>query len=678
VSTIESYNHDDCASTRSLRSWLEARRTEVLADGETVERPARIEKENSRQLTDWLQKVEYLRNRLMDGLPTDPEARTPGHRARQLLADLLDWHRRKEKPAWREYFRVRQLTADECFDESAPIGRLGSEQRLGLSASKKSQLYAYPFPAQEYKIRAEDHVECPVTQQALGEVVEVRRDENLVVVKRTGTLTETPVALAKVPQDFRPGALQEALAEIAESFAASGFGLDRITDEWGEPEVTYPSARALLLRDPPRLAPGVPLAIPEESTEVAAVRVAPALRQTVLAIQGPPGAGKSYTGARMVLDLLRRGKRVGITATSHKVIGTLLAKVQDAADEANVAVHSVQKVTTVDQGFVHPRNQIERKSGAPFETRASNARAQNPGRGELLAGTPHLWADKGMRSRVDVLLIDEAGQFSLANGLAVSVAADSLVMLGDPQQLAQPDQGTHPPGADASALGHLLNEEDTILADRGIFLDRTWRLPPSIASFTSRHFYASRLGAHPDCARQRLCAAGPASRFDGAGLYFEKVEHASNVSSSPEEAARVVDLVQKFLEAATTWVDRDGIERRLTIEDILVVAPYNLQVQLIRQELGKAKLSADRVGTVDKFQGQEAPVVIYSMTTSSAEDVPRGFDFLFDLRRLNVATSRAQAAAIVVASPKLLDAECKTPEQMRLVNAFCATIEVAR
>lgn len=251
-------------------------------------------------------------------------------------------------------------------------------------------------------------------------------------------------------------------------------------------------------------------------------------------------------------------------------------------------------------------------------------------------------------------------------------------MLGDPQQLAQPDQGTHPPGADASALEHLLNGEDTIPAGRGIFLDQTWRLPPSIAQFTSTHFYAARLKAHQNCGRQRLRTSGAMSRFDGSGLFFEQVEHSGNVSSSTEESARVVALIQGFLENDTVWVDRDGVERRLRVEDILVVAPYNLQVQLIREELGKAKLSPERVGTVDKFQGQEAPIVIYSMTTSSAEDAPRGVDFLFDLRRLNVATSRAQAAAIIVASPRLLEAECKTPELMRLANGLCGAVELAR
>lgn len=676
MTTIERYNHEDCASTHRLRDWLEERRSELLAAGEVVERQRMPDKEPGKKLSEWLVRVEYLRGRLLDGVPANPAEHGPGHRARQLLADVLDWHRRKEKPAWREYFRVRQLTAEECFQESAPIGNLGPEQALG--ASKRSQLYAYRYPPQEHKLRAEDVVECPVTEQALGEVVEVRREENVIVVKRTRTLAQPPVAMAKKPQDFLPGALQDALAEVAESLAATGFGLPREPDEWGEPELTYPTARALLLREAPRLAPGVVLVLPDESAAAAAVRVVAALRQTVLAVQGPPGAGKSHTGARMILALLEGGKRVGITATSHKVIGNLLAKVHEAASEKGERVRSVQKVTTLEQGYAHPENQVVEELGPAFVSASAEARRKNPGGGELLAGTAHLWAHKSMRQRVDVLVVDEAGQFSLANALVVSVAADSLVLLGDPRQLSQPDQGSHPPGADASALEHLLEGQHTISADRGIFLDQTWRLPPSIARFTSEYFYSGRLKAHPDCERQVLRTSGTMSRYAGAGLFFEALEHRGNTSASSEEAARVVELVAGFLEAGTSFVQRSGVERVLTVADIVIVAPYNLQVQLIREELGKRGLSAERVGTVDKFQGQEAPIVIYSMTTSGAEEMPRNMEFLFDPRRLNVATSRAQAVAIVVASKRLLEAECHTPEQMRLLNALCGAVDASR
>jgi predicted RecB family nuclease len=676
ATTIENYNREDCESTKLLRDWLERRRAELQSEGHLVARPIPEEGKESKDLSDWLHQVEQLRSRLLSGLPVDGADRTDGHNARQLLADVLDWHRRKEKPTWWEYFRIRRLTSEECFQESGPIGNLQAERHIGTV--DKSQGYEYAFPPQDYKLRVGDQVECPVTKQSVGEVVELRREVNAVVVKRRGTLGEPPVALSKVPQGFRVESMQQALAEIADSLAATGFGLPTRDDGWGPPDLTYSAARAMLLREPPRLAPGVGLHSVGDDPSAAAVRIASQLRQTVLPIQGPPGAGKSHTGSRMILELLLLGKRVGITATGHKVIGNLLKKVHEAADEAGVVVRSLQKVTITTQGFAHERNAVTTKSGDKLKAEVDATRALDGKPGKLLAGTQYFWSSPIMRQSVDVLIVDEAGQFSLANALAVTVSSDSLVLLGDPQQLAQPDQGSHPPGAGISALEHMLNGADTISKDRGIFLDQTWRLPPSIARFTSAHFYSDRLKAHPDCARQIIRRTREGRVLVDAGILFTHVEHEGNVSFCPEEADRVVELVREFLCEPATWVDRDGNEHRFGPEHVLIVAPYNAQVQLISETLEVAALGSVSVGTVDKFQGQEAPLVIYSMTTSSTEDAPRGLDFLFELERLNVATSRAQAVVIVVASPRLLDAECKMPKQMRLVNGLCGAVEMAR
>jgi len=676
ATTIENYNREDCESTKLLRDWLEQRRAELQADGHEVARPIAEEKKESHELTDWLRQVEDLRDRLLKGLPSDEVDRTDGHRARQLLADVLDWHRRKEKPTWWEYFRIQRLTSEECFEESGPIGNLGAERSLGKV--DKSQAYEYPFPAQDFKLKVGDQVECPLTKQSVGEVLELRREANAIVVKRAGTLAQPPLALSKVPGGFSAAQMQRALAEIADSLTATGFGLPTTSDEWGPPELTYPAARALLLREPPRLAAGVPLHSVGEAPSDAAVRIAPQLRQTVLAIQGPPGSGKSHTGSHMILELLRQGKHVGITATGHKVIGNLLRKVHAAADKAGIVVRSLQKVTTASQGFTHERNALTTASGNKLKAEVEATHPLDGKAGKLLAGTQYFWSSPTMRQSVDVLIVDEAGQFSLANALAVTVSCDSLVLLGDPQQLAQPDQGSHPPGADASALEHMLNGEATIAPDRGIFLDQTWRLPPSIAAFTSAHFYSGRLKAHPNCARQVIRRTRDAGILADAGIAFERVEHEGSVSFCAEEADRVVELVQEFLREPATWIDRDSNEHPLEPKHILIVAPYNAQVQLINEALEAGSLPSVGVGTVDKFQGQEAPLVIYSMTTSSPEDAPRGIDFLFELERLNVATSRAQAFVIVVASPKLLDAECKMPKQMRLVNGLCGAVEIAQ
>jgi uncharacterized protein len=288
---------------------------------------------------------------------------------------------------------------------------------------------------------------------------------------------------------------------------------------------------------------------------------------------------------------------------------------------------------------------------------------------EVIAGTAWLWAREEMANSVDVLFVDEAGQMSLANVLAVSQAAGSLVLLGDPQQLEQPQKGIHPPGADVSAMAHILNGEATIHPALGLFLGETWRLHPDICEYTSEVFYEGRLRPRPENSNQRLNTEGP---LDGTGLRFVPVEHAGNQSESPEEVERVANIVDMLLGNRSTWTNKHGETAALRLEDILIVSPYNAQVSALAN-----RVSGANVGTVDKFQGQQAPVVIYSMATSTPEDAPRGMDFLYSANRLNVAVSRAQCLAVLVASPALFQVQCKTPRQMELANAFCRYLELA-
>ena len=424
-------------------------------------------------------------------------------------------------------------------------------------------------------------------------------------------------------------------------------------------------------------------------------RIAPRLDASVLPVQGPPGSGKTYTGARIILDLLADGKRVGVTANSHKVISNLLGAVCDAADDrsdtrepaarapggragdesarlgrdaetpprgAPVEVHGIQKAR---DGDGCPDERIV-QAGSNDEV----AEALATGEANLAAGTAWLWAREEMAGAVDVLVIDEAGQTSLANTLAVCQAAPSLVLLGDPRQLDQPIQGVHPPGVAVSALGHLLGESATVDPGRGIFLDHTWRMHPDVCAFTSEQFYEGRLLARESLDRQTVVGPGP---LTGHGLRFLPVEHAGNTHASEEEADRVEALIRELLDAGAAWVDRQGVRKRLTLGDVLVVAPYNAHVATLRAKLPDGA----RVGTVDKFQGQEAPIVLFSMATSTADEAPRGMEFLYSLHRLNVATSRARCVAAIVASPALLMPPCRTPEQMRLANPFCRFLELA-
>ena len=266
--------------------------------------------------------------------------------------------------------------------------------------------------------------------------------------------------------------------------------------------------------------------------------------------------------------------------------------------------------------------------------------------------------------------MDEAGQMSLSNVLAVSSAARNLVLLGDPQQLEQPQQGSHPEGTEVSALEHVLGRHKTMPEEQGLFLEETYRLHPDICSFTSEQFYESRLQPRPGLEKQMLVGG---NTIQGSGLWYLPLLHEGNVNSCTEEVEAIQSLVDSLVQGQSVWQNSDGQRHKIGLHDILIVAPYNSQVVDLRKALPGAQ-----VGTVDKFQGQQAPIVIYSMTTSSPEAAPRGMEFLYSSNRLNVATSRAKAACVLVGSPKLLEAECRSPRQMKLVNAFCRYVELAQ
>ena len=297
---------------------------------------------------------------------------------------------------------------------------------------------------------------------------------------------------------------------------------------------------------------------------------------------------------------------------------------------------------------------------------------------DVLGGTSWLWSRAEFAQSVDYLFVDEAGQMSLADVLAMSQAAKNLVLLGDPQQLALPQKGSHPDGAEASALGHVLSDRvagkltklTTMPAGKGLFMRKTHRLHPEICDYTSPVFYEGRLLPR-DITKRRILSGH--SVFDGAGLWFVPVNHQGNRNSSAEEVELVARIVASLRKPSVQWTNERGVTSPLPENGILIVAPYNAQVSDL-----SIKLPKENVGTVDKFQGQQAPVVIYSLTTSSPEDAPRGMEFLYSLNRLNVATSRAMSAVIVVGSPKLFEPECRSPRQMQLANALCAYLEMAK
>ncbi|HEY5426575.1 MAG TPA: DEAD/DEAH box helicase, partial [Candidatus Tumulicola sp.] len=289
----------------------------------------------------------------------------------------------------------------------------------------------------------------------------------------------------------------------------------------------------------------------------------------------------------------------------------------------------------------------------------------------LVSGTPWLFSRADAQGAFDVLVVDEAGQLALADAIACARAADNLVLLGDPLQLAQVSQGSHPPGIGRSVLEHLLGKHLTIPPERGIFLPQSYRMHPAICRYISDAVYEGRLDSVAGNEVNAVTSPG----LRGSGLRYIGVEHAGNRRESAAEADAIVVAVTSLREGS--FVVRGAAERPVRDEDILIVSPYNAQRALLQKKLAAAGFPGIRVGTVDKFQGQEAPILFYSMATSSGEDVPRDMEFLFEKNRFNVAISRAQCLSVLVCSPRLLEIRCRTPEQMSLVNLLCDFCERA-
>lgn len=644
--TVETYNRDDCVSTQRLRDWLEARRAELIAQGHTVSRPLPGEPAPAESVAQWLEMIGPIFEALTADIPADVAERTPAQHGRWLLAQMLEWHRREDKAVWWELFRLAGLTAEDLLEEKAGLSGLEFVDTVGGTA--QCPIHRYRFPLQEADVRPGKDLRSAGGAK-LGSVESFSQEDRTIdIKKRKDTAAFHPEAVF-VHEYVDPEPMQLSLVRLARY----------VVDHGIEGPGPHAAARDLLLRLRPSLAGGAPLRIEGEASLDAGRRIAPLLTSGVLPIQGPPGTGKTFTGAHMVCELARRDRKIGIVANSHAVIRNFLDAVVKAAEETGTELRCVHKPKAREPD--QPRLRCATRSADLLAALSSDC--------QVSGATAWLWSTPEAFESVDVLFVDEAAQMSLANVLAVSQAARAVVLLGDPQQLDQPMQGSHPEGTGCSALHHLLDGHQTISPEQGLFLEETWRLHPNICTFTSELFYEGRLEPRADLAGQSLGAPAP---FGGAGLRFMAVTHQGCTNASREEAEAAAALVASILEAETHWTDRHGEERRVGLDDILIIAPYNAQVLEIQRRIPGA-----RVGTVDKFQGQEAPVAIYSVTTSSQTDAPRGMEFLYSLNRLNVATSRARCVSVMLASPRVFEAECRTPRQMQLANAFCRYLEIA-
>ena len=648
---IVTYNREDCYSTLELHRWLLERKAEAERTFETTIPWRALGAGKTRDDAD--AELEGLAAELAAGI--DPEHANAEERARWLAAQLLVYHKREAKPAWWAFFdRLEHKLPEELSDVSEAIGEL-TPLDAQPELFKRSQVFTFAFPPQEHKLKP-GRVFDPAlgSSRAAGDILEIDDDRGRLRLRRGPSLVE--VALPKAlcaPGPINDDKLRGALVRFGRALAGDGCA------------TRFRAARDLLYAGPPRVAgasPGAPLDDGATDSD-SLTRLALALDESYLFVQGPPGAGKTYTGARTIVDLIARGLRVGVASTSHKAIHHLLAEVEAVATVRGVAFSGYKKSSGDETDYVS-------RTGAIANTNDAAACAGDRG-AQLVAGTAWLFCDAAMEAALDVLVIDEAGQVSLADAIAMATSARNVVLLGDPMQLAQVSQAQHPGGAGASVLEHLLGERTTVAPERGLFLPHSFRMHPTICAYVSALAYDGRLGADPDCANRRI-DAGPIS---GSGLRYLPVPHEGNVQASQEEAAAIAGAVEELVGGTVT--DQTGRVRPLEERDILVVTPYNANVRRIRQTLDARRRFDVRVGTVDKFQGQEAPVVFFSMAASRGDEVPRGVGFLFDRHRLNVAISRAQALAVLVCSPTLLETPASTVEQVVTIGNLCRFAEGA-
>jgi predicted RecB family nuclease len=642
---IEEYNAVDCISTRFCRDWLLSLRPadtkwfnpeeEKAAD----ELAKEAEREKNRREDDAV--VLAMREALVDGVEGDERE------CRELLGYLIEYHRRDARREWQQFFQ-RLDPAHDHIDDVDCIGCLTVDPHHRPRPEKKSRIWRLNFPEQDFKLCVGKTPVRSDTGKGAGEITALNEAERWLELKVGPTKPPFEEVTSLIPSGpMKDEPMRMAIRRYAEAVIAG-----RADD--------YAAVTSILRKERPRLEGSVILDGNGDLLSQTVDAVA-RMNHTHLVIQGPPGCGKTFTSAHAIVSLLANNKRVGVTSMSHKAINLLMQNVEEIARERGVAFTGIKRSTEDDQ----------RLNSAVIDEAAKNDEVFE-GNHALIGGTAWLFSQPELDKKLDYLFVDEAGQVSLADLVATGLCAENVVLVGDQMQLPQVSQGKHPAGSGVSGLDYLMGDWATVPPDRGIFLERTWRMHPRLCRFISDAFYDGRLESAECTAGQMLILNGEGEGALGPfGLRFVPVEHQDNAQKSIEEAMALERAYRALL--GQPWINQKGEQHEITTEDILVVSPYNMQVNLLKQRLP----AGARVGTVDKFQGQEAAVVLVSMASSSADDAPRGIDFLFSRNRLNVALSRARCLSVIFCSPALLDAVCADLKRMRLVNTVCWAKEFA-
>ena len=644
---IRDYNEDDCKSTAELLQWLRKLAGEHKI---TAARPGSVSTPAAPPV---------LPPQVIARQDTATKLRKQGDPVAVVLADLIDFHRREEKPMWWRMFDRAVATPEDLRDDP---GCIEGVQAAGSPVpEKQSSVQTYRFdPSQECKLAAGDKSKVMFTHNLEAKFTLARLDASkgeLQLKIGNKALTEKfrgafPRHGSLLPDEYVPAAaIQAALNEVAARHLSKSL---------------HAPVAALLNRVPTATL----LQNAGESAGNAAIRITRLMAGGCLVVQGPPGTGKTHTASRVITALLAGGRKVGIASNSHKAVVNLLIACGDAAREGGGLLRGI-KVGGDAEGPLFSSN-----PGVKFIKDTGDAYSAYTG--GAVGGTAWLFARPEWEGALDFLFIDEAGQVSLANAVAMARCAKNLVLLGDQMQLEQPVQGSHPGDAGLSALQYALKDTNAsrpdspvfhavVPPDHGLFLGESHRMHPSVCRFISESIYEGRLGSHPDCARQKIIVPPGTNGLitREAGIVFSGVEHDGDIQQSDKEVERIMVIYGELM--GRPFTDKHGITRPLAIEDFLFIAPYNAQVRALQAALPVAA----RVGSVDKFQGQQAPVCVLSLCSSYGEYGTRGLAFILDRNRINVAVSRAQCLAVVVADPRIASAAAGSIDEMMLINLLC-------
>ena len=633
---IARYNEDDVAATMALRDWIVARRP-----GEMAWRDARLEQFDETLDTDEL--VERLKS-------------SGEHSPEHLLGDLLNYWRRERSANIEPLFAEAASEFAMLYGDPDFIANLrfqGFEEVISRGTPATNAIYTWPEQPVSEQFNEKHNVLFTGVgvERGFGYLPDIDLEARELKMRWRERYEEEGghPAVFTIDDYVSPGVKPGVLFHLAEQIV--------------KPDANDPPSRvsrALLARERPRFVEGFGPASGLFSDDLeSALRWVGQLDESYVAVQGPPGSGKTYSGSHIIYALIKSGKRVGITAMSHAAIDNLLA----ATHQVFVEKGELSELRALRKGDKPKSGPLE---GVRYTSSSKEAEGTKY---NLVAGTTWLWARPQLRPfPVDVLVVDEAGQLALADAIASANGAKNLILLGDPLQLSQVAQAEHPDGSGASVLEHILGTQATLPLDQGVFISETRRMHPDVCRFISNQIYEGRLTSHESCARQN-------TEF-GTGLRWLEAHHSECSTESPEEAAIVLAQVSAMV--GTSWVNQRGESAALRAQDFMVVAPYNDQVNLLRENFDRTPgLHQVQVGTVDKFQGREAPVVFFTMTTSSGEDMPRGPEFLFSRNRLNVAVSRARCLAYLVCTESLLNSRARTIEEMRLIGTLSAFVEYA-